>query len=143
MKKWISVFLIISIIVVGAFSLLAFVSHSHNAGLCPVSAINGDYSSCIPLEGSHNDLAAVLYHISEISNLFNIGVVSTALALFLLMILSLVFLFACFRFFVLIQNLFSRSILHRFFIEHKNRVSSASLSFSRWISRLNKCDYLS
>lgn len=141
MKKSVSFLLIVSIIVVGSFSLLAFASHSDGDGLCPVATINGSSGICAK-SGSHsNDFAAVFYYLSGMSNFFNVIVLQMALISFLVVFFSIVFLTV--RFIVSIYILFSRIIIRRVFVAYRDSILGSTRSFTRWIARLNKCDFLS
>jgi len=141
MKKSVSIFLIISIIVVGAFSLLALGSHSHDGSLCPVATINGNSGDCTPFNDAHDDLAMVFYHLLGINNLFNVGAGQMTLISFLLAFFCIIFLTA--RFVVPVSVSFLRSMLRRIFMAYVEFISWSTQSFLKWIARLNKCDCLS
>lgn len=86
-----SLFLIVSVVVTGAFSLSVLGSHTHEGGhLCPVAAMAGE-SGCASTGGEHRDLASVFYHLSMIKNITQPTVEQSFSLLFILVFFLLAF----------------------------------------------------
>lgn len=140
MSKVVSSFLITAIIVVGSFSLLTSVSHTHGDGyICPISAINGIIGECVLSDASYDDMAAAVYHLKGIQVLSNIGVISMSLILLLFAILVYIYSYA-----LLIDRtlmFYFGTILNNIYAKWKETVYYSIQPFMKWFVRLNEYYY--
>lgn len=95
-SKFLGIFLIISLITVGAFALLSIGVHEHtNSYSCPISTINGGVGCMIDI---HEDLlTSAFYHISGMHSFTNgIGGASVNISLLIIFLFTIILILRIF-----------------------------------------------
>ena len=136
MNKFISVFLMLAIVVVGSFSLLILVSHTHEDGhLCPVSTINGGYGSCESAGPVHGDVTSAMYHLNGIQEFSNVIANEMSFVYFLLII----FMYILSAILLLDSTLlfFKNFILNKLYSMWNIFIYNSVQSFVKWLVCIN------